>query len=58
MTPAASFGFHLANVPSATATLWAAYPAGVKGWINAHGGLSRNFIWMRAPGTYRYFRKC
>ena len=58
VTPAASFGFHLAHLPQATATLWASYSPGIKAWINAHGGLTRNFIWMRAPDTYRFFHKC
>jgi hypothetical protein len=58
VTPAASFGFHLAHLPEATATLWAAYPAGIKAWIKAHGGLTHEFIWMGAPDTYRFFQKC
>jgi hypothetical protein len=58
VTPQASFGFHLAHLPQATATLWSAYPTDVKAWINAHGGLTTNFIWMRAPDTFRYFHKC
>jgi hypothetical protein len=58
VTPQASFGFHTAKVPAATATLWAAYGADIKGWIDQHGGLTPSFIWMRAPDTYRYFRKC
>jgi hypothetical protein len=58
VTPEARFGFHLAKQPQATATLWGAYPSDIKAWINAHGGLTTNFIWMRAPDTFRYFRKC
>lgn len=58
VTPAASFGFHLAHLQQATATLWNAYPADIKAWIKAHGGLSADFIWMRAPDTFRYFQKC
>ena len=58
VTPAASFGFHLAHLPQATTTLWAAYSSDIKAWINAHGGLTQNFIWMRAPDTYNYFHKC
>ena len=58
VTPNASFGFHLAHLPAATATLWNAYPSGIKAWIKAHGGLTHEFIWMRAPDTYRYFHKC
>ena len=58
VTGAASFGFHLAHLPQATATLWSAYSPGIKAWINAHGGLAHEFIWMRAPDTYRFFHKC
>jgi hypothetical protein len=58
VTPGASFGFHLAHLPQATATLWGSYPAGIKAWINAHGGLTHDFIWMRAPDIYRFFNKC
>ena len=58
VTPQASFGFHLAHLPQATATLWNGYSSGIKGWIDAHGGLTHNFIWMRAPDTYKFFHKC
>jgi hypothetical protein len=58
VTPDASFGFHLAHLPSATETLWGAYQGDIRAWIKAHGGLTQDFIWMRAPDTYRYFRKC
>lgn len=58
VTPEASFGFHLAHLPQATATLWRSYSPAIKAWINAHGGLTHEFIWMRAPDTYRYFHKC
>jgi hypothetical protein len=58
VTPQARFGFHLAQTPRATATLWNAYPAGIQAWINQHGGLKQEFIWMRAPDVYRLFRKC
>ncbi len=58
VTPEASFGFHLAKRADATATLWAAYGSDIKAWINARGGLTDDFKWMRAPDTYRYFRKC
>src|SRR5690349_18022216 len=30
VTPRASFGFHLAHLPQATRTLWAAYPPDIK----------------------------
>jgi ABC-type Fe3+ transport system substrate-binding protein len=58
VTPEASFGFHLARRADATATLRRAYSADIAAWINAHGGLTQDFIWMRAPDTFRYFRKC
>lgn len=58
VTPNASFGFHLAHLPSATATLWHAYQPDIRAWIKAHGGLTRDFIWMRAPDIFRHFRKC
>lgn len=58
VTPNASFGFHLAHLPSATATLWNAYQPDIRAWIKAHGGLTHDFIWMRAPDIFRHFRKC
>jgi hypothetical protein len=58
VTAAASFGFHLAHRSDATATLVSAYAPDIMAWINAHGGLTQNFIWMRAPDIYRYFHKC
>lgn len=58
VTPNASFGFHLAHLPQATTTLWHSYSSGIKAWINAHGGLTHDFIWMRAPDIYRFFHKC
>jgi hypothetical protein len=58
VTPQARFGFHQARLPQATATLWNGYPAGIKAWINAHGGLTKNFIWMGAPDIYRFFKRC
>ncbi len=58
VTPAASFGFHLAQHPHGTAVLWNAYASDIRGWIKAHGGLEKNFKWMSAPDTYRYFHKC
>jgi hypothetical protein len=58
VTPQASFGFHQAHLAQATATLWSGYPADIKGWINQHGGLQKDFIWMKAPDVYRFFKKC
>jgi hypothetical protein len=56
--PAASFGFHLAHRTDMTGVLWKAYASDIRGWINAHGGLTADFKWMSAPDTYRYFHKC
>ena len=58
VTPEASFGFHQAHLPSATVTLWNAYAPDIRAWINGHGGLKTDFIWLRAPDTYRFFKKC
>jgi hypothetical protein len=58
ITSGASFGFHLARLSSATAILWNGYQADVRGWINQHGGLQRDFIWLRAPETFRFFHRC
>ena len=58
VTPEASFGFHLAHLQQATATLWRSYPSDIRTWINTHGGLTSDFIWMRAPDIYRFFHKC
>ena len=58
VTPDASFGFHLAHLPSAQQTLWAAYAGDIRQWIERHGPLTPDFIWMRAPDTYRYFARC
>jgi hypothetical protein len=58
VTPAASFGFHLAHLPSAQQTLWAAYAPDIRKWIEAHGPLTPDFIWMGAPDIFHYFHKC
>jgi hypothetical protein len=58
VTPQASFGFHQAHLAQATATLWSGYPADIKAWINQHGGLQKDLIWMKAPDIYRFFKKC
>jgi hypothetical protein len=58
VTSAASFGFHLARIPSASAMLWNSYQSDIRAWIDQHGGLQRNFIWLRAPETFHFFRRC
>lgn len=56
--PNASFGFHTAKKPEMTTVLWNAYGSDIKAWINARGGLTPDFKWMRAPDIYKYFKKC
>jgi hypothetical protein len=56
--PDASFGFHQAKLPQMTALLWNGYPGDIKAWINQHGGLQKEFVWMRAPDVFRYFKRC
>ncbi|HEY4994962.1 MAG TPA: hypothetical protein VII21_01560 [Aestuariivirga sp.] len=56
--PNASFGFHQAHLPEATATLWRGYSSGIRGWINARGGLTPDFKWMSAPDIYKFFKRC
>jgi hypothetical protein len=56
--PEARFGFHLAGFERSTQILWSAYAPDIRQWIDDHGGLTHEFIWMSAPDIYRYFRKC
>ena len=58
VTPQARFGFHLARRQQSTAMLWNAYPGDIRAWINQHGGLTNDFIWMGAPDVFRFFRRC
>ena len=58
VTSAASFGFHLAHESSASSILWNSYQPDIRAWIDQNGGLQRDFIWLRAPETFRFFRKC
>jgi hypothetical protein len=52
------FGFHLATMEFATKQLLEAYPDDINAWINQHGGLTYQVLWMQAPETYHYFQKC
>jgi hypothetical protein len=58
VTEEASFGVHLARLPGATATMWSGYQGDIRAWINQHGGLKQDFIWLRAPDIFRFFHKC
>jgi hypothetical protein len=52
------FGFHLATMEFATKQLLQAYPDDIKAWIDKHGGLTYQVMWMQAPETYHFFQKC
>ena len=63
VTPEASFGFHQALRPEMTKLLWNGYPADIRAWITSRGGLPplrprTTMVWMRAPETFRFFKKC
>jgi len=58
VTPEASFGFHLADLPATTAALWKAYPTDIKAWISEHGGLTEEFLLLQAPDVQRFFPNC
>jgi hypothetical protein len=52
------FGFHLATMEFATKQLLQAYPDDIKAWIDKHGGLTYQVMWMQAPETFHFFQKC
>lgn len=58
VTPEAAFGFHRAHRAYGTEVMWNGYPADIKAWIEHQGGLSAAFKWLRAPDTYRFFKRC
>jgi hypothetical protein len=58
VTPEASFGFRLADLPRGTAALWRSYPTDIKVWLGRHGGLTHELVRLRAPDIYRFFRRC
>ena len=58
VTPGASFGFHLATMQFATDDLWKAYPEDIRSWINQHGGLTRQLIYLQGPTLLKLFHKC
>lgn len=58
VTSGASFGFHTAKSAVGTSILRSAYAADISGWIEQHGGLQPAFIWMRAPDTFKFFKRC
>ena len=58
VTPEGSLGFHLADLPGGTATVWRSCPTDIKVWLSHRGGLTRQLIWLRAPEVYRFLRRC
>jgi len=68
ITPRASFGFHAAWMPTpygykvssplGSRVLWASYPSRVKHWINRHGGLNRNLIYLRGSELAAMYPQC
>ena len=55
VTEKAWFGFHLASNEAGTAILMNAYPAHVKAWIAAHGGLTTKVIFAHG---YELLPRC
>src|SRR5271155_4699295 len=47
VTSNASLGFHAGTFPSITEQLWQIYPEDIRAWINRHGGLTYQVIWMQ-----------
>jgi hypothetical protein len=67
-TPRARFGFHAAWMPDedgrpvtsrmGTQALWDVYPASVRRWIRAHGGLTRHMIFMQGGALQGIVPSC
>lgn len=67
-TPRARFGFHAAWMPDedgrpvtsrmGTQALWEVYPASVRRWIKAHGGLTRHMIFMQGNALAGIIPSC
>jgi len=58
VTPDAALGFHAGTFPFVTDTLLRIYPEDIRKWIDAHGGLTFQLIWLQRPEIYKFFRKC
>ena len=56
--PDAALGFHAGTFPFVTEQLLRIYPEDIRKWIDAHGGLTFQLIWMHRPEIYKFFRKC
>ena len=67
-TSRAVLGFHAAWMPGrdgrpvtsslGTQELWKIYPRRVRRWINRHGGLSRQMIYLQGRALYRIVPSC
>jgi hypothetical protein len=51
-------GFHLATMEFATKQLLEAYPDDIKAWLDEHGGLTHQVLWLQAPEIFHFFQKC
>jgi hypothetical protein len=58
VTPNAVLGFHAGTFPFVTDILLKVYPDDIKKWIDAHGGLTWQLIWMQRPEIYKFFHRC
>jgi hypothetical protein len=58
VTETGVFGFHLATMEFATKQLLEAYPDDIKAWIDQHGGLTHQVLWLQAPDLFKFFQKC
>jgi hypothetical protein len=69
VTPRAVLGFHAAQwldtrsrrkypAPDATRVLASAYPAGVRSWIEQHGGLTSKLIILRGQELASLYPRC
>jgi hypothetical protein len=58
VTDHAALGFHAGTFPFVTDTLLRIYPQDIRKWIDAHGGLTFQLIWLQRPEIYKFFRKC
>jgi hypothetical protein len=58
VTPNAVLGFHAGTLPFVTDILLKVYPEDIRKWIDEHGGLTWQLIWMQRPEIYKFFHKC
>jgi hypothetical protein len=35
-----------------------AYPDDIREWIDDHGGLTYEVLWLQAPELFKFFQKC